>query len=102
MLRQPISAPRRLGSAATSSKVAELASNRSLKRTFLFCQISGTSAWGTLKKDENNSPEAVPTPGRGAFLASVGLALRTVAIAARVVGDCLITASSALIGMSTR
>ena len=37
------------GSAATSSSVAALASNKSSKRTFLFCQINGTSACGTLK-----------------------------------------------------
>ena len=34
---------------AQLSNVAELASNRSRRRTFLFCQISGTNACGTLK-----------------------------------------------------
>src|SRR5579885_2883945 len=49
ILRKPISAPRRAGSAATSSSVAALASNNRPKRSFLFCQINGTSACGTLK-----------------------------------------------------
>src|SRR5208337_3355987 len=49
MLRKPISAPRRAGSAATSSRVAALVSNKSPNRYLLFCQINGTSACGTLK-----------------------------------------------------
>ena len=49
MLRNPISAPRCLGSAATSNKVAAAASNKRVNRSFLFCQTSGTSACGMLK-----------------------------------------------------
>ena len=41
--------PRRAGLAATSSSVAALASNRSAKRSFWFCQINGTSTCGTVK-----------------------------------------------------
>src|ERR1039457_6423301 len=51
MDKKPISAPRRLGSAATSSKVRELASKSSSSSGLREVSASGFSSWGRVKKN---------------------------------------------------
>jgi hypothetical protein len=49
MERNPISAPSRLGSAATLSKVWELASNSRSRKRLGVVSANGFSSWGRVK-----------------------------------------------------
>src|SRR5215467_7089754 len=101
-LKNPISAPRCLGSAATSISVSEAGVEQELEENFLVLPDQWNQRVGHAEDEVVIvSRQQLLLAGRQPLVASVGLALRTMTIAAGVVRDGLMAAAFTLVAVST-